>query len=99
MRFSEARETLGTSVSLSQVEVYFGEGAFLMEYNGVQYDGDQDLFDHAEQEGDANGYEEWLRINCSNNQWGWLYMSEITLDDGTFVGPNITEYGTAKDLE
>jgi hypothetical protein len=79
--------------------VYFGEGAFLMEYDGVEYDGDQDLFEHAEQEGDANGYEEWLRINCSNNQWGWLFMGDVTLDDGTFLAPNITGYGTSEDLK
>jgi hypothetical protein len=79
--------------------VYFGEGAFLMEYEGVQYDGDQDLFEHAEQEGDTNGYEEWLRINCPNNQWGWLFMGDIVLDQGNFVSPNITEYGMSKDLE
>jgi hypothetical protein len=79
--------------------VYFGEGAFLMEYDGVEYDGDQDLFEHAEQEGDSNGYEEWLRINCSNNHWGWLFMGDVTLDDGIFVSPNITEYGTAEDLK
>lgn len=79
--------------------VYFAEGTFLMEYGGVQYDGNQDLFEHAEQIGDTNGYEEWLRINCTNNQWGWLFMGDITLDDGTFISPNITGYGEAKDLE
>jgi hypothetical protein len=96
----------GTEVKVSLKEgdtfrylVYFGEGAFLMEYDGVEYDSDQDLFEHAEQEGDTNGYEEWLRINCSNNQWGWLFMGDITLDDGTFVSPNITEYGMAEDLK
>ncbi len=78
---------------------YFGEGAFLMEYDGVEYEGDQDLFEHAEQEGDSNGYEEWLRINCSNNQWGWLFMGDITLDDGTFIAPNITSYGMSEDLK
>ncbi len=79
--------------------VYYAEGTFLMEYNGVKYDGDQSMFDVSEQLGDTNAYEEWLRINCSNNQWGWLFMGDISLDDGNFVGPNITEYGTAKDLE
>lgn len=79
--------------------VYFGEGAFLLEYDGVEYDGDQDLFEHSVQQGDSNGYEEWLRINCSNNQWGWLYMGDIDLEGGVFVGPNITGYGTAEDLK
>lgn len=79
--------------------VYLAEGSFLMELDGVVYDGTQDLFEHAEQIGDTNGYEEWLRINCPNNQWGWLFMGDITLDDGTFLAPNITGYGEAKDLE
>lgn len=79
--------------------VYLGEGAFLMDYEGVEYDGNQDLFDHAEQVGDVNGYEEWLRINCPNNQWGWLFMGDVSVDDGTFLAPNITGYGESKDLE
>jgi hypothetical protein len=79
--------------------VYFAEGTFLMEFNGVRYDGNQDLFDVSAQVGDASGYEEWLRINCPNNQWGWLFMGDISLDDGSFIGPNITEYGTATDLD
>ena len=79
--------------------VYFGEGAFLIEYEGEEYDGNQDLLDYSQQMGDAGGYEEWLRINCSNNQWGWLFMGDINLDDGTFVSPNITTYGESKDLD
>ncbi len=79
--------------------VYFAEGAFLMDYEGVEYDGNQDLFEYAEQEGDSNGYEEWLRINCPDNQWGWLFMGDIKMDEGSFVSPNITEYGTSKDLD
>jgi hypothetical protein len=96
----------GTEVKVSLTEgdtwrylAYFGEGAFLMEYDGVEFDGDPDLLEHAQQEGDRSGYEEWLRINCSNNQWGWLYMGDITLDDGSFVSPNITSYGMAEDLK
>jgi hypothetical protein len=70
-----------------------------MEYDSVEYDGNQDLFEVSEQMGDTNGYEEWLRINCPNNQWGWLFMGDISLDEGNFVSPNITEFGTSKDLE
>lgn len=79
--------------------VYLAEGAFLMEYGGVIYDGTQDLFEHSEQVGDEDGYEEWLRINCPNNQWGWLYMGDIAIDQGQFIAANITEYGVSKDLE
>jgi hypothetical protein len=79
--------------------VYLAEGTFLMEHGGVVYDGTQDLFEHAEQIGDTNGYEEWLRINCPNNQWGWLFMGDIAIDQGQFITPNITGYGESKDLE
>ena len=81
--------------------VYYGEGAFLMEFDGVQYDGDQSLYDVSEpvNADDEGGYEEWLRINCPNNQWGWLFMGDITMDDVTFRSPNITGYGEAKDLD
>lgn len=79
--------------------VYLGEGAFLMEYKGEEFDGNPDMLDASQQMGDAAGYEEWLRINCSNNQWGWLFMGDINLDEGTFVTPNITTYGESKDLE
>lgn len=79
--------------------VYYAEGNFGLEYDGVRYDGDQSLFDVSEQIGDTNGYEEWLRINCPNNQWGWLYMGDIQLDDAAFTGANVPEYGTAKDLD
>jgi hypothetical protein len=79
--------------------VYLAEGAFLMEHDGVEYDANQDLFEHAEQIGDTNGYEEWMRINCPNNQWGWLFMGDITIGEGAFVTPNITGYGESKDLE
>ena len=95
---SEAPISLGEGDTWRYL-VYLAEGSFLMEYDGVEYDGNQDLFEHAEQEGDTNGYEEWLRINCPNNQWGWLFMGDVTLDDGTFIAPNITGYGEAKDLE
>jgi len=79
--------------------VYFAEGAFLMEYEGVRYDGNQDLIGYSQQMGDAAGYHEWLRINCPNNQWGWLNMGDISLDDDSFASPNITGYGEAKDLD
>jgi hypothetical protein len=79
---------------------YFAEGAFLMEYDGVKYDGDQDLFDVSKQIAPGpRGYDQWLRINCSNNQWGWLFLNDIVQDDVTFTGPNIVEYGRAADLD
>ena len=81
--------------------VYYGEGAFLMEFEGVRYDGDQSLHDVSEPvKPDAErGYEEWLRINCPNNQWGWLFMGDVAADEVTFGAPNITGYGEAADLD
>lgn len=79
---------------------YFAEGAFLMKYDGVEYDGDQDLFDYSERAGTGErGYDEWLRINCPNNQWGWLFMGDIVQDEVIFTGPNIIGYGEAADAE
>lgn len=81
--------------------VYYAEGTFLMEFNGVQYDGDQSLHDVSEpvNPDDERGYEEWLRINCPGNQWGWLFMGDIIVDDVIFAAPNITGYGEARDLD
>ena len=78
---------------------YYAEGAFLLEYEGVRYDGDQSLFEVSEEIGSNEGYDEWLRINCPNNQWGWLFMGDITIDDLTFAAPNITGYGESRDLD
>jgi hypothetical protein len=79
---------------------YYAEGAFLMEYEGVRYTGDQGLFDVSKELNPADGgYEEWLRINCPNNQWGWLFMGDVVVDDVTFAAPNVTGYGEAKDLD
>lgn len=79
--------------------IYYGEGAFLMEVDGVKYTGDQGVLEHAKQVGDAARYDEWLRLNCTNNMWGWLYLPDLTKDETTFTGPNIVEYGRAADLE
>ncbi|MEO6014304.1 MAG: hypothetical protein ABIQ30_12085 [Devosia sp.] len=79
---------------------YYGEGAFLMEYDGAQYTGDQGLEEvSTSTTPDDSGYEEWLRINCSNNMWGWLFIGDIVQDDVTYAGPNIVEYGRSADLE
>lgn len=79
---------------------YYGEGAFLMEYDGVRYTGDQSLMEASrstlpERE---KGYDEWLRINCSNHMWGWLYLPDIA-GNAALTGPNIVEYGLAADLQ
>lgn len=80
--------------------VYYAEGNFLMEHEGVRYSADQGLMDVSEAvRPGERGYDEWMRINCPNNQWGWLYMGDITIDDVTFAGPNVTEYGMSSDLD
>lgn len=79
---------------------YFAEGTFLMEHEGVRYSGDQSLVDVSEAvRPGERGYDEWLRINCPNNQWGWLFMGDVVVDDVTFASPNITEYGASADLD
>jgi hypothetical protein len=79
--------------------IYFAEGTFLMEYEGVQYTGDQGLLEKAKQVNSASRDDQWLRINCPNNMWGWLYFPDLVIDDKTIGGPNIVEYGRAADLE
>jgi hypothetical protein len=79
--------------------IYYAEGTFLMDYNGVQYTGDQGLLEHAKQVNTADRDDEWLRIDCPNNMWGWLYFPDLVIDDKTIAGPNIVEYGRAADLE
>jgi hypothetical protein len=79
--------------------VYYAEGTFLMEYDGVEYTSDQSLVDASKQLNDANRSDEWLRLNCPNNMWGWLYLPDVVMDDETITGPNIVEYGRAADLE
>lgn len=79
--------------------VYFAEGSFVMEFDGVLYDAGQDMFDQSDQIGDASGYDEWLRINCPNNQWGWLFMGDISLGNSEFVSANIVEFGVSADLD
>jgi hypothetical protein len=76
-----------------------GEGQFLMEYDGIRYQGDQGLADVSEStmKGER-GYDEWLKIDCSNHIWGWLFMADVK-DNPAFTAPNITNYGEAKDAE
>ena len=55
---------------------YLGEGAFLMSYDGVVYTADQSLSEVSTSltPEDQRRNDEWLRIDCMNNQWGWLLM-------------------------
>lgn len=79
---------------------YLGEGQFRMDYKGVVYQGDQDLLE-ASSSGLADedrGYDEWLRVNCANNAWGWLFFPE-TKDNPAFGDPNILGYGEAADAQ
>ena len=75
---------------------YLGEGAFLMEYAGATYVGDQALFEVSSANGEAETHE-WLRLICGNGESGWLLLDEIrTLP--TIGEPNIVTYGEARDL-
>jgi hypothetical protein len=80
--------------------VYYGEGAFLMERDGVRYVADQSLVDASTSAltEDQREYHEWLRINCSNNLWGWFSMDELA-EHAELGSPNITTYGMAADAE
>lgn len=79
---------------------YYGEGAFLMEKDGVKYQGDQDLAEASTSSfGDTTpASDEWLRLNCRNNVWGWLFMGD-TANDPALTGANIVGYGESADAE
>jgi hypothetical protein len=78
---------------------YYAEGTFLMDYAGVRYTGDQGLIEVSTPVNPADRSDEWLRINCPNNMWGWLYFPDLVIDDKTIGGPNVVEYGRSADLE
>jgi hypothetical protein len=75
---------------------YLGEGAFLMEYAGATYVGDQVLFEVSSANGEAETHE-WLRLICGNGESGWLLLDEI-LPLPTIGEANIVGYGEARDL-
>lgn len=79
--------------------VYYGEGAYLMEYEGALYSGDQGLVEVSRSLLGDSGYDEWLRVNCANNQWGWILMRDLVKDQESFDSPNIVDYGVAADLD
>lgn len=79
---------------------YYAEGTYLMEHDGTRYVANQDLMEAWKSvKPNAGRYEEWLRIDCSNNKWGWLFMPDVVADEQSFAGPTIGEYGTASDAE
>ena len=75
---------------------YLGEGAFLMDYAGATYVGDQALFEISSANGEAETHE-WLRLICGNGESGWLLLDEI-MPLPTIGEPNIVTYGEARDL-
>lgn len=79
---------------------YLGEGAFLMSYDGVVYTADQSLSDVSTSltPEDQRRTDEWLRIDCMNNQWGWLLMADFA-ENPDLTAPNILGYGEAADVE
>ena len=83
-----------------QYLAYLGEGAYLLSYDGATYQGYDDLYGASEALGENEGarYDEWLRINCDNNMWGWLYLPDVKGLPGV-EEPNIGGYGGAEDLK
>lgn len=75
---------------------YFGEGAFLMEYEGKQYIGDQSLFEISTSDA-PQAYHEWMRLTCPDGVTGWLLLDEVTTLP-TIREPNITGYPEAEDF-
>lgn len=63
----------------------YSEGAFKARHNGIEFDANQDLFDHVDYEKDENGYminqtHLWVSLSCVNNVSVWLQLSDLQTD-------------------
>ena len=80
--------------------LYYAEGIYEIEVDGVTYDADQSLFEASrEREPGGEGYDEWFGLDCLNGARAWLYLPDLAIDDVRFAPPNIVEYGRAADLD
>ena len=78
---------------------YLGEGAFLLEYQGAVYVGQQELVENSEALGpDRPRYEEWMHLTCANGTAGWIFLPDVLGQPG-ITEPNILGYGEAADLD
>lgn len=79
---------------------YLGEGAFVMEYEGETYFGDQSLWEVSKSSlpDDIDDYHEWLGLTCANGEEGWLFIADIRGVE-TIERPRVPRYGIAIDLD
>lgn len=79
---------------------YVAEGLFVMRYDGVIYQADQDLFEASKEAGngaaDDTPTDQWMKLTCDNKATGWMLLSEVIGQPG-FDAPQITDYGKAAD--
>ncbi|MEL6968211.1 MAG: hypothetical protein AAGM04_12590 [Pseudomonadota bacterium] len=78
---------------------YLAEGHHILEYDGVRYFGENNLFENSVQtDGPTDPITAlWLGKRCESGRTGWLPMDAL-VDDLRVTGPNIIEYGKADDL-
>lgn len=63
----------------------YSEGAFKARHKGIEFDADQDLFDHVDYPKDDKGYmmnesHLWVYLSCVNNVSVWLQWSDLQTD-------------------
>lgn len=79
---------------------YYGEGAFKMRFQGVEYGAEQDLYEVSEEiPGPNKGKlaDQWMKLACANGTEGWLLAKDVA-ENPAFGGPHILSYGRAADL-
>ncbi len=79
---------------------YIGEGVFLMQFEGHEYQADLDLIQASEIDDPSPqvtvSKSEWLQLTCANNARGWLLLDDVKGLAG-FGPPNLGDYGEARD--
>ena len=80
---------------------YYAEGAFRMEFKGVPYAAEQELFEYSQEKGKKEGDSdhedhEWLKLTCANGNKGWLLFDDVA-ELPEFEKPDFPEYGKAED--
>lgn len=80
---------------------YYAEGAFRMEFKGVPYAAEQELFEYSQEKGKKEGDSdhedhEWLKLTCANGKKGWLLFEDVA-ELPEFEKPDFPEYGKAED--
>lgn len=63
--------------------IYGAEGGFTVRYQGVEYYGDQELFEKIEESQDSLDFhqDEWVHLTCGNGENAWIFMPDLSQTD------------------